>query len=153
MAQYSLYRPWAADAWGPFEQLRRDMDAALGRFGGSPLGSTAGRGVYPAFNVYEAADAYILSAELPGVEPGDIHLSVEGSTITLEGQRKIDYPNESGSSLHRRERQAGSFRRAMQLPAKIDADKIEASYRNGVLVARLPKAAEHQPRQIAVQAG
>ena len=150
MAQYTLYRPGAAQAWGPLDQLRREMDFALGRFGSPWTSSSPNRGIYPAVNLHETEDAYIVSAEVPGVEPGDIDVSLEGATLTLTGTRKIEYEN--GSSLHRRERQAGSFRRAVELPAEIEADKVEAAYRNGVLMVRLPKSPEHKPRQIPVQA-
>lgn len=149
MAQYSL-RPWAAGPWGGYDQLRREMDTLLGRFAGAPL-ANASR-VFPAVNLYETADSYFLTAELPGVEPEDIQVTLEDSTVNLAGERKIDYAGESEASLHRAERQSGSFRRAFQLPATIDADKVEAAHRNGVLMLRLPKAPEHQPRQISVQA-
>jgi HSP20 family protein len=128
------------------------MDAVLNRFDTEPSQSSGWRGVYPAVNLYETADAYMLMAELPGLETEDIDVSLEGSTVTLRGERKIDYANEGGVSLHRRERQVGSFRRAFELPAVIDADKVEAVHRNGVLMLRLPKSAASQPRQISVQA-
>ncbi|NNL68177.1 MAG: Hsp20/alpha crystallin family protein, partial [Myxococcales bacterium] len=76
---------------------------------------------------------------------------LEGHTVTLEGERKIDYGSPGEGNVHRRERQAGSFRRAFQLPAAIEADKVEAVHRNGVLLLRLPKTQEHQPRRIPVQ--
>ena len=152
MAQYSLYRPWAAGPrLGALDQLRREMDALFSRFGDGPLPASGWQGVFPAVNLYETADGYVLTAELPGVSPDDIHVSLEDSTVTLEGERKIDFTDQ-GASPHRRERQAGSFRRAFALPAAIDADKVEAVHRNGVLLLRLPKTPEHQPRQIAVQA-
>lgn len=152
MAQYTMHRPWAAGPWGAsFDQLRQEMDALFSRYGSAPLAS-GWRGVFPAVNLYETADAYMLMAELPGVDPGDIHVSLEGSTVTVEGQRKIDYATREDVSLHRRERQAGSFRRAFELPAAIDAEGVEAVHRNGVLKLRLPKSAEAQPRQIPVQA-
>lgn len=151
MAQYSATR-WGADPWGGLDQLRREMDALLHRFGGAPAESGDWRGVYPPVNLYESGDAYVLTAELPGVEPDDIHVSLEGSTVTLHGERKIDYATRDETSLHRRERQAGSFRRSFELPAAIDGDHVEARHRNGVLVLRLPKTPEAQPRQISVQA-
>lgn len=153
MAQYSHFGPWAAEPWGSFDQLRREMDALLNRFGGAPSGSVRGRGVFPAVNLYETAEAYILTAELPGVSADDIHVALEGSTLTLQGERKIDYQGQGQGEigLHRRERQAESFHRAFELPATIDADKVEAKHRNGVLMLRLPKAPEHQPRQIAIE--
>ncbi len=152
MAQYTTHRPWASGPWGAsFDQLRQEMDALFHRYRGAAP-ATGGQGVFPAVNFYETAEAYMLMAELPGVDPGDIHVSLEGSTVTVEGQRKIDYGTREDVSLHRRERQAGSFRRAFELPAAIDADGVEAVHRNGVLKLRLPRSAEGQPRQIPVQA-
>jgi HSP20 family protein len=124
------------------------MDAVLGRF--TPLASAAGT-VFPAVNLYEREDAFVLTAELPGVRPEDVEVTLEGSTVSIRGERKIEYP-EGDTSVHRRERQSGSFRRAFELPVPIDADKVEAIQRNGVLMLRLPKSAEHQPRQISVRA-
>lgn len=148
MAAYSLYRPWAADPWRNFDELRREMDALLGRF---PTGGRSA-GAFPATNLYEAGDAYVLTAELPGVRPEDIEVSMEGTTVTLRGERKIDHGDRE-TSAHRLERRAGSFRRAFELPLRVDPDKVEAVHRNGVLMLRLPKAAEHKPRQITVQSG
>jgi HSP20 family protein len=150
MAQYSVYRPWGAEPGGGFDDFRREMDALLGRFGAR---TTSGhRGVFPPTNLYEAGEGYVLTAELPGVSPDDIQVSLEGSTVTLRGERKIDY-GDADTSAHRRERQSGSFRRAFELPLAVDPDKVEAIHKNGVLMLRLPKAPEYQPRQIAVQAG
>lgn len=154
MAQYRPYRPWAAGPRiGALDQLRREMDALFSRFGEGTSASGTGQGVFPAVNLFETTDAYVLTAELPGVSPDEIHVSLEDSTVVLEGERKIDYASEpSGASPHRLERQAGRFRRAFALPAAIDGDKVEAVHRNGVLMLRLPKTPEHQPRRIAVQA-
>lgn len=147
MAQYGVYRP---GSWGGFDELRREMDAHLGRFGaGGPGGR---RGVFPAVNLYETGDTFVLTAELPGVQPDDIQVSVEGTTVTVGGERKIDHGN-GGTSAHRMERQSGRFRRGFELPVAVDPDKVEAVHSNGVLMLRLPKAAEHRPRQISVQAG
>lgn len=155
MAHYSVYRPWPSGSWGSsLDELRRDMDALFSRYGTAGTSGRAAsgwRGVFPPVNLYETGEAYVVTAELPGVDPGDIHVSIEGSTVLLHGERKIDYPTREGTSLHRRERQTGSFRRAFELPVAVDADSVEAVHRCGVLMLRLPKAPEHQPRQIAVQ--
>ena len=151
MAQYSLYRPWTSASWGgAFDQLRQELGAVLNRFDAAPS-SSSWRGVYPAVNLYETDDAYVLMAELPGLKSEDINVSIERSTVVLKGDRQIDYANQEGVNLHRRERQSGSFRRAFELPAVIEADKVEAVHRNGVLMLRLPKSPAHQPRQISVQ--
>lgn len=153
MAQIRLRRPRAGDPWRDFDRLRREMDSLFGRFAGPSSLATAWRGVYPAVNLYDAGDAWVLTAELAGVTPEDIDVSLEGSTATLSGQRRIEVPEGESVSLHRRERQAGSFRRAFELPGAIDVDKVEAVHRNGVLMLRLPKAPESKPRQISIQAG
>jgi HSP20 family protein len=110
------------------------------------------QGVFPPVNLYETTDAYVLTAELAGVEPEDIDVSLEGSTISIQGERKIDFGSYENASTHRRERQSGTFRRAFSLPRKVEADKVEAAHRNGVLMIRVPKSPEARPRQIAVQA-
>lgn len=152
MAQYSVIRPWAADSWRELDLFRREMDALFTRYGSGATPSTGRRGVFPAVNLYETADAYILTSELPGVATSDIDITIEGSTVTLRGQRKIDYASEEGTNVHRIERQSGSFRRAFELPAELDVDKIEAVHKTGVLMLRMPKTPEAKPRQIAVNA-
>ena len=142
------FRPWTSDS--TFDDLRREMDALFRSY--TP-GLAGARGVYPAVNLYETGDAFVLTAELPGVRKEDIHIGLEGSTVTLHGERRIDYPTDEKTSVHRIERQSGSFRRAFELPVPIEADKVEAVHRTGVLMLRLPKAPEHRPRQIRVQAG
>jgi HSP20 family protein len=142
-------RPFGRESWGGFGTLRRELDELFDRFGTTPA-----RGVYrayPAVNLYETEAAYVLTAELPGLAPADLAISLEGSTVTLSGERKA--APEEGASVHRQERPSGAFRRAFDLPVPVDADKVEAVHRNGVLTLRLPKAPEHRPRQIAVNAG
>lgn len=91
-----------------------------------------------------------MSSELPGIEPGDIDISVEGETLTLRGERKLPETGE-GVNYHRREREAGRFRRIVSLPARIDPDGVEAVFKNGVLRIVLPKAAEARPKQVKVK--
>jgi HSP20 family protein len=101
-------------------------------------------------NLYESADGYVLTAEVPGSSRDDLDVSVEGSRVTLSGKRRIELPE--GASVHRRERPEGSFRRTVELPAPLDAEKAEAVYRHGVLSVRVPKASSHQPRSIGIRA-
>jgi HSP20 family protein len=150
MSQLERLRPWGYEGWGGFGALRREMDDLFDRFGAFAPARSVYR-AYPAVNLYETGDAYVLTAELPGVAPEDLEISLEGSTVTLSGERKAAL--DEGASVHRQERPAGTFRRAFDLPVPIDADKVEAVHRNGVLTLRLPKAPEHRPRQISVKAG
>jgi HSP20 family protein len=149
MAQLDLLRPWGQDPWGGFGALRREMDDLFDRFGA--LAPGLGRGAFPALNLYETDDAFVLTAEIPGIAPEELEISLEGSTVMLRGERKL--ASEEGASVHRSERTSGAFRRALDLPVPIDGEKVEATHRHGVLTLRLPKAPEHRPRQVAVKAG
>lgn len=149
MARYSVYRPWAGDGWRSFDELRREMDRLLGQFRSDAPGVRTG--VFPATNLYDSGDAYVLTAELPGVRPEDIEISLQDKTLTLRGERKVDQ-EDGQTSAHRRERRGGAFRRAFELPAPVEPDKVEAIHKNGVLVLRMPKTPESQPRQIAIRA-
>ena len=146
MARYWLSNPWANDPLASFDQLRRGMDELFERVGAR---TTRRAGAFPPVNLYETTNDYVLTAELPGLSDKDIDVSVERNRVTLRGDRKIEHP--SDASLHRVERQAGVFRRTVELPVEVDADKAEAVYRNGVLVLQIPKAPAHQPRQVAVK--
>jgi HSP20 family protein len=148
MASSRFFESWPGDPWAELGRLRRELDEAFGRT--APGGLETRRGnLYPPVNLYETSDGYVLTAEVPGLRPEDFEVSVEGSRVTLRGERKIDYPEPA--SLHRRERAAGLFRRTFELPVPADPDKTQAVYRHGVLMLRIAKAAEHQPRRISVQ--
>ena len=148
MARFWLSDPWYGDPLPDLGELRRRMDEVFDRLPGTSPASRAG--VFPAVNLYEVGDGYVLTAELPGLRAEDIDVSVERDRVTLRGERQIEYPKDA--SLHRLERSAGAFRRTVQLPVELDGEKVEAIYRNGVLTLRIPKAAAHQPRRISVKA-
>src|SRR5262245_28486708 len=130
MAQYWLSNPWF-DPWPDLGDLHRRMDRLFERVSG-PLTRA---GVFPPVNLHETSDAYVLTAEVPGLRSEEIEVTVEHDRLTLSGERRIEYPKES--SLHRVERRGGSFRRTLQLPGEVDADKVEASDRNRVQPRRL----------------
>lgn len=147
MALYGISHPAPGDAWALFDRMRREMGEFMPAVGAR---ASAGR-VYPPVNLYETGDDFILMAELPGVRREDLEITIEANRITLRGERKIEHPTGDRTSVHRREREAGIFRRTFEFPVPVDADKAEALYRDGILRVRLPKAASHRPRQIAVQ--
>lgn len=149
MTQFELLRPWSPEPWSNFGALRREMDDLFDRFG-SFGPALATRSAFPPLNLYETPEAFVLTAEVPGVAPEDLEISLEGSTLTLRGERKASH--DEGASVHRSERPTGSFQRALDLPVAVDGDKVEAVHRHGVLTLRLPKAPEHRPRQIQVKA-
>lgn len=144
-------RPTHGGPWDALERLRREVDDLFSR--AAPRVAPGGAGVLPAINLYENADGLVLTAELPGVSPGDLELSVEGQRLTLAGERRIAAPENERTSFHRRERRPGKFRRTLELPREIDGEKIEASFRDGLLTVRLPRAASTAPRRIEVTSG
>jgi HSP20 family protein len=105
---------------------------------------------YPLLNVRETADAYHVDALAPGIDAKSLKVSVTGNQMTIEGAKSAADQEVAAEADHRGERSAGRFVRSLTLPAEIDAAKVKAEYRNGMLSIELPKAAGARPRQIAV---
>jgi len=101
-------------------------------------------------NVWTSENGLIVTAEIPGVQIGDIEISVMNETLTVSGQRTPDEVGE-GVRYHRRERGYGRFTRSLQLPYPVEAENVEATFRNGVLHITLPRAEEDKPRKITVK--
>lgn len=152
MTWLELSSPFVRPAYGgpgdAFERLRREVDDLFSR--ATPRVAPSGAGVLPEINLYENANGLVLTAELPGMKLEDLELSVEGKWLTLAGERRIAPPTSERASFHRRERRPGKFRRTVELPREVDAEKIQASYRDGVLAVRLPRSAAAMPRRIEV---
>jgi HSP20 family protein len=104
---------------------------------------------YPAVDVLKSKDAYMIRAELPGMKREDISLEVKDGTLTLSGERKSEKPAE-GVEYRRVERVNAKFWRSFTLPETVKHDAIEATYKDGVLEVRVPKAEEVKPRQIEI---
>lgn len=133
----------------PVHQLRDEMDRLLtGFFRQADLPWVTGRRGQPAVNVWETADAVMVEMEVPGLRKDQLDVSVAGGELSL----KIDRPqlNEEGVTYHRRERPVGTFTRVLRLPVEVDADRVEAELRGGVLTITLPKAESAKPRKITV---
>ena len=134
----------------PFAQLQRELERMLETTFGSVGASTVG--VYPTVNVFDAGEEYVIKAELPGVDPSKVDIEVQDSTLVLRGERRFGDPSGQNVAYHRREREQGQFRRVVRLPGKVDGDQAAATYRDGVLTVRVPKARETQPRRVAIEA-
>jgi HSP20 family protein len=141
-------RPEFRNPWAEFERLRQGLDRLSRGYypRETPFG---GATVFPALNVFEEQETLTIKAELPGVEPGDLNVSMEGDTLTIKGKRE---PRHTGEKLsyHRREIETGNFSRAINLPIKVDPESVKARLTNGVLTITLEKAAEVKPRQVTV---
>jgi len=107
-------------------------------------------GVFPLVNLAEDDDNLYLTAELPGAAPDRLEVSVKGDTLNLRGQVG---PAEVGEEVnyHRRERESGSFRRTLTLPVKVDIDRVDAAFKNGILTVTMPKAAEAKAHHISIK--
>lgn len=108
------------------------------------------RSSWPRVTLHDAGSALMLRAEVPGLTEKELDISLEQSSLTIRGKRETDVPE--GYSVHRQERGTLAFARSFTLPCRVDAEKVTATLKNGVLEMTLPKAAEEQPRQIRVRA-
>ncbi len=130
-----------------FQTLRRLSNVLDEAFEGGAITSAW----QPAVDVFEGKDAIKIVAELPGVKPEDVRLSLENNLLTIRGEKKQE-AEERSERLHRYERSYGSFERAFVLPSSVDGEKISAEYRDGVLTVLVPKAERARPREIPVRA-
>jgi HSP20 family protein len=142
-------RPYGtyASPWREMRRMQREMDRLMNR---SSLGVAAAP-CYPAMNVWTNEDGAVATAELPGFNPDEINISVEGDTLTVSGNRA---PEDVGEARYqRRERGCGRFTRSFQLPFQVEGDAVEATFERGVLRINLPRAEADKPIKIAVKTG
>jgi HSP20 family protein len=138
--------------WSPFEELER-LQRRMGRLFEETIAPGLGlwrAGVYPLVNISEDHDYLYVRAELPGINPQELEITVHEGNLILRGERKIP-AEEKNVNYHRRERESGYFRRVVGLPTLVNPDKVEASYKDGILTVKLGKPEEIKPRVIKVQ--
>lgn len=132
----------------PFERFfNAALRQPMGTFDDSGL---ADHGWAPPVDIRETEDAYLVSAELPGMKKEDVHITLENSVLTVGGERRFE-GEEKEQGFHRRERAYGKFLRSFALPKRVDSEKIAAKFKDGVLEISVPKMEEARPRQIAIQ--
>ena len=135
-------------ALDPFTNLRR-LNTALDEAFGSWSETLPASSWFPACDVFEDKDAVKLLAELPGVRPEDVKLSVENNLLTIRGEKQRRSGDRSGR-VHSLERNYGRFERSFALPSTIDPDRISAGFEHGILTVTIPKAERARPREIPV---
>src|SRR5688572_8181101 len=141
--------PWRNEGFG-LSTLRREMDRLFEDF--SDNGGRGGMEKWaPSMDVSETPEALVVKAELPGVDPKEVEISVSGDTLTVKGEKKEE-KEEKGKTWHRLERSYGSFFRSMTLPMPVDADRITAEAKDGVLTITLPKTEKAKAKRIEVKA-
>ena len=155
----TLTRWHKPDNWNlsPFRRmstLRDEIDQLFDRLVTSPLEATRGTqflsGWLPPVDLVEDKDNFVVKAELPGLKKDEIEISLHDGFLTLSGERKAE-KKEDTSEVYRTERYMGRFQRTISLPTRVVAEKIKATYTNGVLSVTLPKAEDAKPKQIPVE--
>jgi HSP20 family protein len=147
-----LERPFSA-----LTDLRREMDRLFYDFERglgagqwrTELTAPEARSSWPRMSMQDTGNELRLRAEVPGVSEKDLSIAVEMSSLTIRGQRQPDVPE--GYSIHRQERGALTFARSFTLPCRVDAEKVTAHLKNGILDLTLPKVPEERPKQIQVR--
>jgi HSP20 family protein len=122
--------------------MRRQLDRGL---------TPERNGSEPRFDVRDDGDAFVLRAELPGIPAKNLELTLTGQVLKLRAARTVDVPE--GFVAHRRERTAFDLTRSISLPTRVDAERVTAEAKDGIVTVTLPKAAEAKPRNITVKAG
>lgn len=138
--------------WTPFDRLAtlRDEMNRLFDFSWPSRDTGLFSGWSPALDVYDEKEHFVVYCELPGMKKEEIDISLHDGNLTISGERKHDHQVGEGESF-RSERYFGRFQRSVALPSQVDAGKVKASYKDGVLRVELAKAEEAKPKQIAVE--
>lgn len=146
---------WSPKTWDPFREmdaLQETMTRLLEDTLPTPpkeeeLNSAI---FYPAVDIHEGDKAIAIKAELPGIKKDDVHIDVHDGVITLKGERKFE-KEDNKENYHRIERSYGSFFRSFTLPSTVDVEKINATYKDGILEVTIPKTEEAKPKSIPVE--
>lgn len=143
----SMLMPWTAG----LANLRREMDRLFERFF-EPWEEFEALGEWsPRVDLSETKDAFVVKAEIPGVDQKDVSVSLEGQLLTIKGEKRQE-KEEKDARHHRIERAWGAFARTMRLPAAVEGDKVSATFKQGVLTVTLPKAPGAKGTTIPVKA-
>ena len=143
-----IYRRYTVpSAWEEMERVQREMNKILNNFTVERPRSIS---AFPAMNAWTTDEEEVVTAALPGLSPEDVDLTIVNDVLTLSGERKNQEPAEE-LRYHRRERTEGQFSRSIQLSFPVDSNKVSASYENGILTVRLPRAEADKPRKISVK--
>ena len=139
------------DPWSEFNRIRSEMDSLFGGFfGGCPQTQAVTPAQFtPAVDLYETPDEIVLNAYLPGMSREDIHVEVLGHALRLSGESKPNFPE--NARVHFTHGGYGRFNWQYRLPVEVNADQVRATYRNGILEIRLPKADSAKPRAVEIE--
>jgi HSP20 family protein len=141
------------DVFAELDTLQRQMDQLFGLRSWPSSIRAANRGAFPALNVGRTDDAVEIYAFAPGIDPAKLEVSVDKGLLTITGERAADLPAASEKvNVYASERFDGAFRRVISLPDDVDAARVDAKYRDGILRIVVPKLEKSKPRRIEVAA-
>jgi HSP20 family protein len=147
MPSMTRYEPMTRNLSSLNDEVERVFRQVFGDGGTSPAGAFS-----PALDVEETEEGFTLHVELPSVAPDDVDVSIEENVLTIAGERRF-YHDRDAEGFRRIERHFGRFHRAVRLPDRVDAAGVDATYKDGLLTIRVPKAEDAKPRRIQIQAG
>lgn len=136
--------------WDPFRIAREEMETLWSQLIGEPSDSRRGGRMLPSLDLTETANTVDVRMDVPGMKAEDIDIQLNNGVLTISGERKEE-TEEKGKTFHRVERRYGSFSRSVTLPAPVADDKVDAQYRDGVLIVSLQKTEEAKSRRIKVK--
>ena len=136
--------------FGAMDLLQNKMDQIFGDFGRSfdDVPGLTFRTSTPRTNLYENGDTFEIRAEVPGIAKDDLNVKIQGNYLEISGSRTDDTPDDY--KVHRSERKASTFSRSFTLPDDVDADKVDAQLKDGILYLTLPKSEVAKPKQITI---
>jgi HSP20 family protein len=143
--------------WEPVRELnsiQSEMNRLFNTFFDTPTTTNGGqvRRWIPAMDLVQSGDDYVLRADLPGVNGGDVNIELDGNVLTISGERKVAH-EERKEGYYRVERAFGRFSRSLTLPKGVDPEGVQAHFEDGVLEVRVPRPEQHKPRKVAINVG
>jgi len=149
---YPSLQRFPGDPFADFDELQRQMERLFSPRGSSSIRAVQ-RGTFPAVNIGVTPDAVEIYAFAPGIDPKSLDVSVDKGLLTIAGDRKGSVPDDPKPKLnvYSRERAEGEFRRVVSLPDDADPDRVNATYRNGILHISIQKREASRPRRIEVK--
>lgn len=145
-----LHTPQGRLGWDPFAEMRRMQDE-IRRVFADYEGQARSAAALPPVSLWVGADSVVVTAEVPGVGADDLELSATDDTLTIRGKRQPEVDADK-IAWHRRERTYGTFSRTVEMPFRIDPDKVQARFSNGVIEIELQRPEADKPRRISINA-
>ena len=157
MSALTRLNPFRTTEWDPVRDLQEFENRLAGFFGRTPVRTNGDKNEAitvaewaPLVDITEDEKDYVLKAELPGIRKEEVKVSIENGVLSISGERKVE-KEEKNKKYHRVERSYGSFARSFALPENVDAEKVSAAYKDGLLTVTVAKSEKAQTKQIEVR--